>query len=172
MIAQEPTTESIVRRLALAILALIFAIAFLAYDLRAVVPTPGLSYVQRLRLYQGLESELGPYNPNHRTLNCSALITSAHRTRYMSVGELFNGGSGQLLLIEEVSSLKALREETLIAGDLAVFGDVHVAAYLGNGLWIDSDGRRGNIATFSLANKIDDPWFTTSSIRIFQWRKL
>lgn len=61
-----------------------------------------------------------------------------------------------------------LDESKLEPGDVAAWHGVHVAAYLGNGRWVDSDSRRGNVATFRLADKANDGWFY-GSVRVLRW---
>jgi hypothetical protein len=132
---------------------------------------PGGNYLTRLQLLSGTSSR-GDY-----ALNCSGFITDAHGSAYLNEKEFYAGGNGQLTIVQTLPSRYAIDETTLQAGDVAAFrgtngarqGGVHVAVFLRQGVWIDSDARRGFIATYSLETKsMQDDWFS-GPVRILRW---
>lgn len=162
------------RKTTTAVLLNILALTFASWSVRGAIPTPGLSYVQRLELLRGWSTK------GYSGYNCSGFITHAARQPYRESEELY-AGKGDTILLAEYTNKKFINETMLIPGDFAVFqgasyaqgnGDgVHCAAYLGDGVWIDSDGRRGNVAMWRMNEKPNpDPWFA-GSVKIFQWRQ-
>jgi hypothetical protein len=148
----------------------IFGAAF--YKVRAFVPYPN-DYVTRLRWLNNWSSR-GRYG-----FNCASLISNAHDEQYLNEREIYAGANGRLSLIAEVESISKIDESKLQPGDVAAFQGptkapfsghgFHVAAYLGNGIWIDSDTRRGYVGEWVLAdNTTNDTWFQ-GKVRLLRW---
>jgi cell wall-associated NlpC family hydrolase len=100
----------------------------------------------------------------YTALTCSALINRAHGHRECLAAEMWDGCQGDLAVFEEVSSWRSLH--ALLPGDVLVVGRVHVAAYLGDGQFIDSVPERG-VARFSSVN-LNDPWYS-GRVRVLRW---
>lgn len=151
------------RRIAiLAWLLLLASSGYFATEFRASLPSPG-GYVVRLKWLEGLPSdaEVG---------NCAGFISNAHRTQFISASQFWYGNNPQFRVVENHRSPLEIRESNLKPGDVAAFGGVHVAAYLGGGRWVDSDARRGTIEEFRLSDKLagGDDWFN-QPVRIVRW---
>lgn len=142
------------------------AVAMIAFQTRAFLPTAG-SYATRLQLLKGWSSQ-GYYG-----FNCSGFLSRAHGEAYRSEQAMFRGGNG-LTIVSDLDSRNQIDESKLQPGDIAAFGGpqgigLHVAAYLGQGIWIDSDSRRGQVATYRLQSKsISDTWFQ-GRVHIVRW---
>lgn len=154
--------------LAAAILASVLASVSLAHDTRAFLPMPG-GYLTRLHALEGWQSR-GYYG-----LNCSGYIALAHGSPYREAAEMYEG-SEDLPIVAEYATLAGINEADLRPGDVAAFEGhfsirgIHVAAYLGNGLWADGDSRRGDVAEYRLQDKSpQDSWFQ-GRVRILRWR--
>jgi hypothetical protein len=161
-------------RLGFAVAAILIAAAFLSYELRAFLPYPN-NYVTRLRYLDGWISR-GYYG-----FNCAALLSNAHGERYLTEREMWAGARGKLALVAEYVDRHHVAESEIEPGDIAVFQGpttrpyigrgLHVAAYLGNGVWIDADARRGFVSKFRLADRPQsDPWFL-GKVRIVRWNQ-
>jgi hypothetical protein len=159
-------------RLAFAVAAILFAAGVITYELRAFLPYPN-NYVMRLQYLDGWMSR-GYYG-----FNCGAFLSNAHGERYYTEREMWAGAHGNLALVTEYEDRHALNESEIKPGDIAVFQGpttrpyigrgLHVAAYLGNGVWIDADSRRGYVSKFRLAERAEgDPWFA-GKVRIVRW---
>jgi len=150
------------------------ALGFLCYEMRPFLPYPN-DYVTRLSYLNGWMSR-GYYG-----FNCAAFLSNAHGERYYSEREIWSGAHGKLALVAELADRYHVDESQLEPGDIAVFQGperppylgrgLHAAAYLGNGVWIDGDTRRGFVGKFRLADRAaNDPWFT-GKVRIVRWTK-
>lgn len=152
-------------RLLLSLVILLAALAC-SWDVRAFSPYP-TNYLSRLRFLQGWSSR-GFY-----AFNCSGFISNAHGSRYYSEREMF-AGTPDLKIRLVLPSRWALDESKLKPGDVAAFagpsgGGQHVAAYLGNGTWIDGDNRRGFVSSYRLGDRSAiDPWFM-GEVHILEW---
>jgi hypothetical protein len=147
----------------------------LVYDLRADLPYPG-NYITRLLWLDGWSTK------GSIGLNCSGYLTNASGAGFMEADEMYAGGHRQLEIIAELPDRFAIDETQLQTGDIAAFRGsgtfhghplegVHVAAFVREGVWIDSDARRGNVSEFDLEDKpTDDPWFE-GKVRILRWVK-
>jgi hypothetical protein len=118
-------------------------------------------YVGRLTRFNGT-----PYN----VLNCSGFICAAHKHEHCSAKEMWEACGNSLKVIQQAAGRDGINYSTLRAGDVAAFHGVHVAAYVGNGVWMDSDPAHGGVAKFRLekTNPLD-PWFA-GEIKILRWR--
>jgi hypothetical protein len=118
-------------------------------------------YVGRLKRFAGT-----PYG----TLNCSGFICQAHRHERCSAKQMWEACGNSLGVIQRVSDRTQIDYSKLRAGDVAAFHGVHVAAYLGDGVWMDSDPAHGGVAKFQMEKTNPrDPWFK-GEIRILRWR--
>lgn len=124
-------------------------------------PLPA-AYVDRLVALEGHRSSMDV------SFNCAAYICFAHSTPYCDAGAMYVGACTGQKIVANYWNTSDLDESKLEPGDIAAWHGVHVAAYLGNGRWIDSDSRRGRVATFQLADKANDSWFY-GSVRILRW---
>jgi hypothetical protein len=114
-------------------------------------------------------------------LNCAALLSNAHGERYLTEREMWAGAQGKLALVAEYEDRHHVAESKIEPGDIAVFQGptrppyigrgLHVAGYLGNGVWIDADARRGFVSKFRLADRPEnDRWFW-GKVRIVRWNQ-
>jgi hypothetical protein len=125
----------------------------LASYYRVWIPYP-LNYTQRLVFLEGWNS----MSKDKDSLNCSGFICNAHGSRFRTSAEMYFNSLGDMTLLREVASRSQIDESLLLPGDVAAFRGldtvnlrqqvgIHVAAYLGNGLWVDADSRRGGVLT-------------------------
>lgn len=120
------------------------------------------TYLDRLTAYEG-----APYS----RLTCSGFICEAKRAPDCKAREMFEGCGGALEIIQDVDSKSSIDFSKLRAGDIADFSGSHVAAYIGNNSWMDSDPQRGGVGRFDLASKsAGDKWFS-GRIRILRWTR-
>ena len=119
-------------------------------------------YVDRLIALEGHRSSMDA------SFNCATYICFAHSTPYCNAAAMFAGACRDQKIIADYWNTSDLDESTLEPGDVAAWHGVHVAAYLGISRWVDSDSRRGNVATFRLADKKNDSWFY-GSVRVLRW---
>jgi hypothetical protein len=147
-----------------AILACAVSLAFfaLAYSLRTYAPYPR-NYTTRLVWLSGW------YAPGFFKVNCSGFLANAHGDGYLDPADFARGVDGKMELVGEWSTVAEIDEHQLRRGDVGYFPAGHVAAYLGNGEWIDADVRRGGIAKYRMSSKVTDPWFAGSA-RILRWK--
>jgi hypothetical protein len=118
-------------------------------------------YVGRLERYAGT-----PYS----VLNCSGFICAAHQHERCSAKEMWQACGNSLKVIQQVSGRDKIDYSALRAGDVAAFHGIHVAAYMGNGVWMDSDPAHGGVAKFQMEKTNSrDPWFA-GEIKILRWR--
>lgn len=145
---------------------ILIAVFSVGYNLRAFSPYPS-NYLTRLNFLKGWSSK-GFY-----AHNCSGFIADAHGEQWMSERDMY-AVRGNLRMVQDLSGKNAITEQGLHPGDIAAFAGpqgvgLHVAAYEGNGLWIDSDSRRGYIAEYRMSDKLSsDPWFQ-GRVHIVRW---
>lgn len=139
------------------------------FAVRAWLPYP-VNYAQRLSTLAGWPAEPGD------GLNCSGFISNAHSSPFRKSYEIYANTFDDMNLLGEAEGVSVVDESKLAIGDVAAFhgpsparAGVHVAAYLGGGLWIDSDSRRGVVAKFRLSEKTTDPWFA-GRVRLYRWK--
>ena len=129
---------------------------------RPAIPFPS-NYLVRLSWLNGYAADA------KHGFNCSDFIANAHGDDYIGPDEFYAGAEGRLRILAEFSERSDIDERQLLPGDVIAFHGVHVAAYLGNGTWIDADTRRGNVGTFKLEDKpASDPWFA-GKVRVLRW---
>jgi hypothetical protein len=85
---------------------------------------------------------------------------------------MYWGCDGALDIVAEYSDHTSIDQSQLQPGDVADFKGVHVAAYIGGGVWMDSDVKHGGVGTINLwMEPMDDPWFS-GRVRILRWKQL
>jgi hypothetical protein len=144
------------------------------FFVRAYSPFP-VNYLSRLKMLEDWDTEPGD------GLNCSGFISNAHSERFHTSSDFYLNTFNDLNLIEEVGNRYQINEATLTAGDVAAFegpdwpraarAGVHVAAYLGHGLWIDADSRRGYVERFRMSDKDSSDQFFIGHVRLYRWKK-
>lgn len=123
-----------------------------------ITPHTSNSYLERLLSFEGR---------SYSALNCSGYICYAKHHAQCRAAEMWTGCSGDLLVVQEVSSFRGLRLSSLRACDVIDFGGIHVAAYLGSGEFMDSTPERG-VARFTAPN-LSDSWYS-GHVRVLRWR--
>lgn len=102
-------------------------------------------------------------------LNCSAYICKARGHAPCSALAMYSGCDGALTIVAEYRDHTLIDEKQLEPGDIADFDGVHVAAYIGGGVWMDSDVAHGGVGPINLWMKpLSDPWFA-GGVRILRW---
>ena len=82
---------------------------------------------------------------------------------------MFTGCDGKLRVIAEYGTIAEIDEGALLPGDVADFHGAHVAAYIGDGVWMDSDPAHNGVGKINLkAKPQNDPWFR-GNIRVLRW---
>ena len=72
-------------------------------------------------------------------------------------------------IVAEYRDHTLIDEKQLEPGDIADFDGVHVAAYIGGGVSMDSDIAHGGVGPINLWMKpLSDPWFA-GGVRILRW---
>lgn len=152
-----------------------YELRHMPHALRAWLPYP-VNYVERLNMLVGWPAEPGD------GLNCSGFISNAHSSPFRKSYDVYENSFGDMDLLGEASDLHAIDESVLKPGDVAAFrgpaslhplqhAGVHVIAYLGDGMWIGSDSRRGYVAKYRLSTKsATDPFFT-GPVRLYRWTR-
>lgn len=133
--------------------------------LAAALPTIGaikapMTYVERLKFFRG---------ESYWTLNCSGYIRTAKK--HASCGGaagMFNGCKGDMDVIAEYKSFDQIPVSTLKPGDVIAFNRMHVAAYIGDGQFYDSDTRHNGVGPMQYVK--GDAWFS-GPIRIMRWNR-
>ena len=102
-------------------------------------------------------------------LNCSAYICNAKGHKPCSALAMYSGCDGALEIVAEYADRSMIDQTQLQPGDIADFNGVHVAAYIGGGVWMDSDTTHGGVGPINLWMKpLSDPWFS-GHVRILRW---
>ena len=106
----------------------------------------------------------------YAALNCSSYICAAHRHEDCSAKDMWNSCGSDLKVIEQIGKIGDIDYSKLVPGDVAAFHGVHVAAYIGNRTWVDSDPAHNGVGKIRLENVSPlDPWFA-GEVRILRWR--
>lgn len=125
----------------------------------SLTPVP-TGYIQSLLFLNGT-----PYE----TLNCSEYICAAKHHRFCSAHDFWsNGCGGDAIAVQDVTRFEDIDQSELQLGDVAAFHGVHVAAYVGNGIWIDSDFLHGGVGVMQ-RNQKPGGWFV-GEVKILRWR--
>lgn len=151
-----------------------YTVRWVPFMYRAYIPYP-ISYVDRLRALDGWSTEPGT------GFNCSGFVSNARQTRFRTSSNIYNNVAGDLLLVAEATNKDGIDERKLRPGDLASFEGpawnrslygvegVHVAAYLGDGVWIDADARRGYVEKFKMTEKERGDDYFAGHVRLYRW---
>ena len=127
--------------------------------LHIATPAP-TTYVGRLR-----SLEATPYS----TLNCSQYICAAKRHAICDAQGFWNGCNGEAVVLKEYASIQQVRTSDLQPGDVLDFNGSHVAAYVGNGQFMDSTPERG-VGTVNPYSQQFDLWYS-GPVRVVRWVK-
>jgi hypothetical protein len=104
-------------------------------------------------------------------LNCSAYICAAERHAPCSALSMYWGCDGALDIVAEYSDHTLIDQSLLQPGDVAAIKGIHVVAYVGGGVWMDSDVKHGGVNPINLwMEPMDDPWFS-GRVRILRWKQ-
>ena len=141
-------------KLTLLLLALISSLFSLS-----LAPAPK-SYVQSLVMLRGT-----PYE----TLNCSEYICVASRHRLCQAADFWdNGCDGDAVVVQDVARFEDIDTSKLHPGDVVAFHRVHVGAFVGNGVWMDSHFRHNGVGTMQ-PNHRHGGWFF-GEVKILRWK--
>jgi hypothetical protein len=143
------------------------------FFVRAYSPFP-VNYLARLKMLENWDTE--PVDG----LNCSGFISNAHSEKFHMSSDFYLNTFDDLSLIDEVGNRYQINESILTPGDVAAFEGpewpraarpgVHVAAYLGHGLWVDADSRRGYVDQFHMSDKDSTDQLFAGRVRLYQWK--
>jgi hypothetical protein len=143
------------------------------FFVRAYSPFP-VSYLARLKMLEHWDTEPGD------GLNCSGFISNAHSEKFHRSSDFYLNTFNDLNLIKEVNNRQQINESILRPGDVAAFEGpdwpraarvgVHVAAYLGDGVWVDADSRRGYVDQFRMSDKDSTDQLFTGHVRLYRWK--
>lgn len=143
------------------------------FFVRAYSPFP-VNYLARLNMLDHWDTE-----PGHG-LNCSGFISNAHSEKFHLSSDFYLNTFDDLTLIDEVGNRYRINESHLAPGDVAAFEGpdwpraarvgVHVAAYLGHGLWVDADSRRGYVEQFRMADRDPADQLFAGHVRLYRWK--
>ena len=118
------------------------------------------NYIQSLRMLEGT-----PYE----TLNCSEYICVARHHPSCQAADFWSDGcNGDAVVIQEAPRFEAIDPDKLQPGDVIAFHGVHVAAYVVNGVWMDSDFRHDGVGLMH-RNGRRGGWFF-GPVKILRWK--
>jgi hypothetical protein len=126
-----------------------------------------LSFTQAPRNY--LESLVMLNGTSYWQLNCSQYICVAKRHPNCLARNFWERGcDGDALVVQDVAAFENVDIKNLLPGDVAAFHGVHVAAYIGNGTWMDSDCRHGGVGIMR-RNRKPGGWFY-GEVKVLRWK--
>jgi len=179
---EESMTLEQARKLKIGVLLAVIAVTMIVlipslgrcfFFVRAYSPFP-VNYLARLKMLEDWDTE-----PDDG-LNCSGFISNAHSEKFHRSSDFYLNTFDDLNLIEEVGNRYQINESLLTPGDVASFEGpewpraarvgVHVAAYLGHGLWVDADSRRGYVEQYRMADKDPTDQFFAGHVRLYRWK--
>jgi hypothetical protein len=103
-------------------------------------------------------------------LNCAQYICAAKRHRECPARSFWeNGCDGDALVVQDVASFDDVDTGKLLPGDVVAFHGVHVAAFIGNRTWMDSDYRHGGVGIMR-PNRRKGGWFY-GEVKILRWKE-
>lgn len=105
------------------------------------------------------------------TLQCSTYITTAHHFAHHcgAAGFWSNGCNGALVEIEESKGFSSLNRTKLQPGDVIAFHGAHVAAYMGDGKFMDSDPNHNGVGDMTPNAIPGDLWFK-GEVKVLRWK--
>jgi hypothetical protein len=122
-------------------------------------PAP-TNYVESLVMLEGTD---------YWQLNCSEYICAAMRHPNCLARNFWEQGcDGDAFVMQDVPSFDDVDTSKLLPGDIAAFHGVHVAAYVGNGTWLDSDYKHGGVGIMR-RNRRRGGWFY-GEVKILRWK--
>lgn len=147
-----------------------YTVRWVPFMYRAYIPYP-VAYVDRLQALDGWSTEPGS------GFNCSGFVSNARQATFRTSSDIYQNKRGDLQLLNEVTNVQYIWERFLLPGDLASFEGpagnpqlgVHVAAYLGDGVWIDADARRGYVEKFKMQDKDSFDHYFSGRVRLYRW---
>lgn len=108
----------------------------------------------------------------YNKLTCSDYIDMAHsdtlRNQCGAAG-MWVGTCPDQHRVGAFTSLQAVDKSTLQAGDIIAFHGAHVAAYMGNGVFLDSDWHHANKGVDYMDAAHGDPAWFDGPVRIVRW---
>lgn len=143
------------------IAAILLALAWLLSQAKAV--DRPVDYVNALERMQG---------QSYGAHNCSGFICAARGLEIPCTAKnIFDGCNGRLTIVRETGqSFSHWRRWNLQPGDVVAFAGVHVAAYIGDGQFIDSTPERG-ISRFTADQVNENDLWYRGPIRIERWTR-
>jgi hypothetical protein len=149
------SSDSRTNRLVLVSPAIILALISLSFT-----PAPR-NYVESLVMLNGT---------GYWQLNCAQYICAAKRHRECPARSFWeNGCDGDALVVQDVASFDDVDTGKLLPGDVVAFHGVHVAAFIGNRTWMDSDCRHDGVGIMR-PNRRKGGWFY-GEVRILRWKE-
>jgi hypothetical protein len=121
---------------------------------------PQRAYVARL---------MAMANTPYLSAPCSNFICQAKKRAQCYAADMWSGCKGEMTIEQEAENFNSIDTTQLRAGDIVNFHGIHVAAYLGNGLWMDSVPERG-VGQMQTPPNPADPWYS-GKVRILRWGK-
>jgi hypothetical protein len=119
------------------------------------------NYLQSLVMLNGTD---------YWSLNCTQYICTAKRhPECLAENFWLRGCNGDAVVEQDVPSFDDVDTSKLLPGDVAAFHGVHVAAFVGNDTWMDSDYRHGGVGIMR-PNRRRGGWFY-GEVKILRWRK-
>jgi hypothetical protein len=102
-------------------------------------------------------------------LNCSEYICVAKRHPHCLAKNFWEYGcDGDAFVVQDVPSFEGIDTSNLLPGDVAVFHGVHVAAFIGDRTWMDSDYRHGGVGLMR-PNQQKGGWFY-GEVKVLRWK--
>jgi hypothetical protein len=118
------------------------------------------SYLESLTMLKGTD---------YWELNCSEYICVAkHHPDCVARNFWEKACDGDAYIVQDVPSFDNVDTSKLLPGDVAAFHGVHVAAFVGNGLWMDSDYKHGGVGIMK-RNRRPGGWFY-GEVKILRWK--
>lgn len=104
------------------------------------------------------------------TLQCSTYITTAKNFRHCGAADFWKTGcGGALTTVAVVPSVEEIPIAILQPGDVIAFHGVHVAAYVGDGKFMDSDPNHYGVGDMTPNAIKGDTWFV-GKVKILRWK--
>jgi hypothetical protein len=102
-------------------------------------------------------------------LNCSQYICAAKRHPDCTATNFWERGcDGDSFVVQDVPSFDDVDIHKLLPGDIAAFHGIHVAAFTGNGMWLDSDYKHGGVGIMRRTRR-PGGWFY-GEVKILRWK--
>lgn len=103
------------------------------------------------------------------TLDCARYICAAKKHSHCGSRDIYSGCNGSMAVVAEVKTLAEVQQlPNLQPGDVVDFHGIHVAAYIGEGKFMDSNPDRNGVDNMPLNPNPFDPWYN-GPIRVMRW---